>query len=86
MAYFTKEILFQDLLNAQNSEWETEAVIIGSKCCEVCLKFDKTTLDLDEAILIQPLPNPKCTRNNGCVCYYGFRGKSNDKGRLIRKK
>ena len=85
MAFFTKEIHLKDLLKEKGCSFEVEAFIIAANCCQNCLKRDWETFEIDDAIRLQPLPNPECTRKNGCVCCYGFRGKRNGDGRLIKK-
>ena len=86
MAYLTKEKHLKDLLEAVENTFETEAFIIAASCCDMCLKQDFKVYEIDEAIKLQSLPNIECTRKNGCVCCYGFKGKRDSNDRLIMKK
>ena len=84
-SHIKKQLLFCDLKIQEQSDWESEVVFIANKCCPECGKNDTLSMLLREAIIKQPLPNPKCTRETGCTCCYGFRGLRDRNGRLIRK-
>jgi hypothetical protein len=83
--HIKKQLLFCDLKIQEHSDWESEVFLIANKCCPECGKGDTLSMLLREAIIEQPLPNPKCTRKTGCTCCYGFRGLRDGNGRLIRK-
>ncbi len=85
-SHIRKQIHFCDLKIHDQSDWESEVTFIATKCCPECEKNNELTMPIEEAIIKQPLPNPKCTRATGCVCCYGFRGKRDINGRLIRKR
>lgn len=68
------------------SDFESVVEVIGNKCCPECDKIDEKVMSVQEAISAALLPYSKCTNNNGCVCCYASLTKTDEKGRLIRKK
>ena len=63
---------FCDLQLANSENIKVEAVIRTGKCCPVCDKLEGKILSIEQAVLLQPLPNIGCTNEDGCTCSYGF--------------
>jgi hypothetical protein len=63
-----------------------DVVIISTKCCPECERIDGKVMTLDEVVKNPPLPQPECTRNNGCVCCYARQGRRDSNGRLVYRK
>lgn len=67
-----KQMHWCDLQIADAGSIKVEAVIRSGKCCSECDKQDGRILSIEEALLLQPLPNPACLNEDGCTCTYGF--------------
>jgi len=73
-------------INDNNAKFESELVIIGTKCCEECNKIDGIKTTIRKELANQLLPYNKCTRESGCICCYADLFKRGENGRLIRKR
>jgi hypothetical protein len=71
--------------NAENDTYKINAHIHAENCCPECGKYDGIVIPLYKAIKDQMIPFKECTRNNGCVCFYGFRVERDSNDRPVRK-
>lgn len=76
--------LKRDLQQAIEIKLKMNATFITTGCCTECEKLANTILPLEEVVKSQPLPHPDCTREQGCICCYGFHPLRDENGRLIK--
>lgn len=73
-----------DLHLANSENIKVEAFIQSGKCCPECDKQHGKVYSMEQALLLQPLPNPRCTNEDGCICSYGFHSVRDKNNRFIK--
>jgi hypothetical protein len=72
-AHILKQIHYCNLVLELNNDYVVEATIRTTGCCPECSTHEGLKMTIAEAINKELLPFPECTRDKGCVCFYGFR-------------
>ena len=74
-----------DLQIANSENIKIEAVIRTGNCCPDCDKQEGKIFSIEEALLLQPLPNRSCSNEDGCICSYGFHSVRDLNNKIIKK-
>ena len=81
----TREDLTKTLYDASVGVLKLNVEILSDKCCSECEKINGVTIPLETAVLLEPLPFHRCTREYGCNCCYLFHPIRDKEGELELK-
>lgn len=73
-------------LTFEQSNIETDVFVIGAPECKASQELRDEKFPIKDVFIKDVIPYDNCTRERGCVCCYGFEGKRDSGGSLIRKK